>query len=214
MPRDEVDPSLITNDRRKRKLPSYATNKDNISADKEQTVKRMKQTMNSSRLDLPDEVAAPSAASHHDSNLKATGPATSKNQPSNDINTEDDNAYPQDNIYPKNLLNIQHQLDLSDEDDNPRSGPKKSESRKQKKKKRTMVIDSSSDEQVSKKAKRPKKGLPVITQNSMVIDSMVVDSSDDQGKKREKLTKTASHDTDIEEVQNPKETSEQELGEW
>ena len=77
-----------------------------------------------------------------------------------------------------------------------------------------MVIDSSSDEQVSKKAKRPKKGLPVITQNSMVIDSMVVDSSDDQGKKREKLTKTASHDTDIEEVQNPKETSEQELGEW
>lgn len=46
MARDEVDPSLITNDRRKRKLPSYATNKDNISADKEGVVKRMKHTIN------------------------------------------------------------------------------------------------------------------------------------------------------------------------
>jgi hypothetical protein len=46
MARDEVDPSLITNDRRKRKLPSYASNADNISADKDEIVKRMKLTSN------------------------------------------------------------------------------------------------------------------------------------------------------------------------
>ena len=44
MARDEVDPTLITNDRRKRKLASYATDKDNISADKEAIVNRMKVT--------------------------------------------------------------------------------------------------------------------------------------------------------------------------
>lgn len=42
MARDEVDPSLITNDPHKRKLPSYATNNDNISADKNEVIKRMK----------------------------------------------------------------------------------------------------------------------------------------------------------------------------
>ena len=45
MPRDEMDPSLITNEPRKRKLTSYATNKDNISADKDETVKRLKRTV-------------------------------------------------------------------------------------------------------------------------------------------------------------------------
>ena len=39
---DEVDISLITNDRHKRKLPTYATNADNILADKNDVVKRMK----------------------------------------------------------------------------------------------------------------------------------------------------------------------------
>jgi hypothetical protein len=45
MPRDEMDLSLITNEPRKRKLASYATNKDNISADKDETVKRLKRTV-------------------------------------------------------------------------------------------------------------------------------------------------------------------------
>ena len=45
---DEVDLTLITNDRRKRKLGSYAKNKDNISADKDGIVKRMKITLNAS----------------------------------------------------------------------------------------------------------------------------------------------------------------------
>ena len=44
MARDEVDTSLITSEPRKRKLPSYATNNDNISADKEEIIKRMKHT--------------------------------------------------------------------------------------------------------------------------------------------------------------------------
>ena len=46
MARDEVNTSLITNDRRKHKLPSYANNTDNISADKEEVIKRMKLTSN------------------------------------------------------------------------------------------------------------------------------------------------------------------------
>lgn len=45
MPRNEIDPSLITNQPRKRKLAPYITNKDNISADKDEMVKRMKRTM-------------------------------------------------------------------------------------------------------------------------------------------------------------------------
>jgi hypothetical protein len=49
MARDEVDTTLITNDRRKRKLPSYATNDDNISADKIGVIKRMKNTSNPSQ---------------------------------------------------------------------------------------------------------------------------------------------------------------------
>ena len=49
MPCNEIDPSLITDEPRKRKLASYVTNKDNISADKEETVKRMKRTMGPGR---------------------------------------------------------------------------------------------------------------------------------------------------------------------
>ena len=44
MPRDEIDPSLITNEPQKHKLASYVTNKDNISAEKDETVKQMKCT--------------------------------------------------------------------------------------------------------------------------------------------------------------------------
>ena len=49
MPRNEVDTDLITNEPRKRKLTSYVTNKDNISADKDNMVKRMKRTMDPSK---------------------------------------------------------------------------------------------------------------------------------------------------------------------
>ena len=45
MPRTGIDPSLITNKPHKRKLASYVTNKDNISADKDEIVKRMKHTI-------------------------------------------------------------------------------------------------------------------------------------------------------------------------
>ena len=50
MPRNKIDPSLITDEPRKRKLASYVTNKDNISADKDETVKRMKHTMDPGKL--------------------------------------------------------------------------------------------------------------------------------------------------------------------
>ena len=38
MPRDEVDPSLITNEPRKRKLASYVTNKDTSAKSQKQWV--------------------------------------------------------------------------------------------------------------------------------------------------------------------------------
>lgn len=46
MPRDEPDPSVITNEPRKRTLSSYVRNQDNISGDRDQYVKRIKQTVN------------------------------------------------------------------------------------------------------------------------------------------------------------------------
>lgn len=46
MPRDEVDPSVITNEPRKRKLSSYVRNPDNISGDRDQYVKRIKHVVN------------------------------------------------------------------------------------------------------------------------------------------------------------------------
>ena len=46
MTHNEVDPSLITDEPQKWKLPSYANNTDNISADKDEVVKRMRLTGN------------------------------------------------------------------------------------------------------------------------------------------------------------------------
>ena len=46
MPRDEVDPSTITNEPQKRTLSSYVCNQDNISGDRDIYVKRIKQTVN------------------------------------------------------------------------------------------------------------------------------------------------------------------------
>ena len=46
MPRDQVDTSAITNEPRKRTLSSYVRNEDNISGDRDQYVKRIKQTVN------------------------------------------------------------------------------------------------------------------------------------------------------------------------
>jgi hypothetical protein len=43
--RDVVDPSLIVDRPRKRKMASYVTNEDNGSADKMETIKRIKRTV-------------------------------------------------------------------------------------------------------------------------------------------------------------------------
>ena len=45
MPWNEIDPSLTTNEPCKRKMAAYVTNTDNISADKDKTVKRLKRTV-------------------------------------------------------------------------------------------------------------------------------------------------------------------------
>ena len=79
-----------------------------------------------------------------------------------------------------------------------------------------MVVDTSSDDQLeySKKGKPNKTVLPVMSKNAMVIDSS--SDLDDQVRKKGKPNKkvlAASLDSDIEEIPNPKENSEEELGE-
>ena len=54
MPRNEVDPSLITNEPRKQKMASYVTNADNISEDNDETVKRLKHTVDPCGLLIPN----------------------------------------------------------------------------------------------------------------------------------------------------------------
>ena len=44
-PRDVADPSLIVDQPRKRKMASYVTNEDNGSADRMETIKRIKKTV-------------------------------------------------------------------------------------------------------------------------------------------------------------------------
>lgn len=96
-----------------------------------------------------------------------------------------------------------------DDDDNPRPRPEKSKGRK-KSKNSPMVIDSSSDDQVNKKGMLNKKVLPVISENAMDVDS----SSDDQVRKKpNKTVLAASPDSDTEEIQDTKESPEEELGE-
>ena len=46
MPQEEVDISAITNEPRKRTLSSYIRNQDNISGDRDQYVKRIKNAVN------------------------------------------------------------------------------------------------------------------------------------------------------------------------
>ena len=46
MLRDQPDPSTITNERWVRTLSSYVQNEDNISNDRDQYVKRIKQAVN------------------------------------------------------------------------------------------------------------------------------------------------------------------------
>jgi hypothetical protein len=165
-------------------------------------------------LESAVEEVAPPAASHK----KAEGPSTTTkpkakgHQPEpptdEDMEDEDSDAHPQHNIHRKNP---QHVTELSDDDDNPEPHPKKSKSRKKSKKKAT-VVDPSSDDQleVRKNGKPNKTVLPVMSENAMDVDS----SSDDQAEEKRKANKKAARlDSDIEEIENPKESPEEELGE-
>jgi hypothetical protein len=78
---------------------------------------------------------------------------------------------------------------ITDDDENPAPPPKRSKGKKKSKKKSTVVDSSSeSDDHVTSSKKGPGK-LTVASENAMEIDS------------------------EIEEIPNPKETSEDELGE-
>ena len=66
---DEVDPSLITTQCCKQKISSYITNKDNNSADKAKTIKRLKKTLNQSesQASVVDDAGIDSTSAHHHS---------------------------------------------------------------------------------------------------------------------------------------------------
>jgi hypothetical protein len=87
----------------------------------------------------------------------------------------------------RHIKKTQQILNLTDEDEIPPPRPKKSKARKQSKKKATVIDsgDSSSDDQISSKRKPTKTNLAA----SLQVD------------------------TDIEEIPNPKESPEEELGE-
>jgi hypothetical protein len=70
MPRDDVDSSLITSECCKRKLTSYITDDDNVSADKAMFVKRLKETINLTSAMLTGATASASKSSTHSSTLE------------------------------------------------------------------------------------------------------------------------------------------------
>ena len=98
-PHDVVDLSLIINKPRKRKLASYATDKDNRSADKNKTIKRLKKTMGlmeSQTSELDDDNDSESTHSRHDpksSNTKK-GSARRRVEADSDHNSDADPENP------------------------------------------------------------------------------------------------------------------------
>lgn len=196
MARDEVDPTLITNDRRKRKLGSYATNEDNISADKDGVVKRMKNTLNASNsCELKKSIVLWQALKlFYKATNKATNEEHKKTDPTSKIGDQssaDKEMEDGTQIHTEKTQPILVLTDVDEDDDDdlpapPPPRPKKSKPRKQLKKKPTVIEsnDSSSDDQVIAQKKPNNKNL------------------------------AASLDSDIEEIPNPKETPEDELGEF
>lgn len=72
MARDEVDPSLILTERRKRKVSSYVTNEDNGSADRADTVKRLRKTIESTEENqayADDEQNEDGGTYHHEDDM-------------------------------------------------------------------------------------------------------------------------------------------------
>jgi hypothetical protein len=198
MPRDEVDTSLITTDRRKRKLPSYATNDDNISADKIDIIKRMKNTTGTSNNEPSQlEMRMSSNYGYIDNfiiYLKAT-----VNQSSADKETEKIKAHHLG--HPQNTQQI---TELSDDDENPAPRPKRPNGAGRKNLKRNItVVDSSSDDQVITK------GNPAAaSKNVKDIDS---DSSSDEQVKTSKAKPKKGAKAD--KIKNQDENPEDELGE-
>jgi len=85
MPRDDIDTSLITSERRKRKLTSYITNEDNASADKATYVKWLKETINlTNALTEVTTSTLGSKPSTHSSSLE-----DSRVNPSGNVQTKD-----------------------------------------------------------------------------------------------------------------------------
>ena len=207
MPRDEVDISAITNEPRKRTLSAYVRNQDNISGDRDQYVKRIKQTINPGvfsnisydlhwfyiqRLGTPLERDSESVNHHNQS----PGPTTEEIQSEN---TNLRNKKPPQ----KTLDNIS-----SAEDDDPTSiRPRK------KNRKRTLESSEEDEDEVLPSSVQPQKKVRVSLEGTIRKNKKKKLTSKKSSKNHQK---SASDDSDVELVENGKEnppkTPENELG--
>ncbi|KAG5644314.1 hypothetical protein H0H81_009617, partial [Sphagnurus paluster] len=96
MARDEVDPSLIVDGPRKRKLAAHITSEDNASADKDHTAKKLRQA-----------------------GIGSLPTSSSRRQSPSIEDVEDEDARPR-NSPPRNP---QHILEPSDDDEDPPPPP-------------------------------------------------------------------------------------------
>ena len=106
MPRNEIDMSLITNEPHKQKLASYATDKDNVSADKDETVKRMKRTIDPCEYHEMLSIFLLVTNSPLDVSTSQKSPTIEE--------IEDEDMRPRGNIPPRNP---RHVLESSDDED-------------------------------------------------------------------------------------------------
>ena|SRR6266550_340873 len=87
MARDDVDPSLILTERCKRKMSSYATNEDNCSADKADTIKCLRKTIKSteSQSYSDDKQNEDGGTYHHEDNMDTRADSTPTDDAGSDL---------------------------------------------------------------------------------------------------------------------------------
>lgn len=189
-----MDPSFITTEPRKRTLSSYVHNQDNISGDRDQFVKRIKQVvnpgvfLNRTRINPYLELtgwkylARESSMNHH-------------SQTPTIEEIKDPDAHPRHNTPPKNPRRI-----LESSEDNDDEAPPRKKSRVRTKKK---IQESSKDEDPPASV-QPRKKVQVTTATGP--------SKSSKSSKSRKNNTSDDSDSEIEIIEKPQESPEKELG--
>ena len=215
MPRDEVDVSAITNEPRKRTLSAYVRNQDNISGDRDQYVKRIKQTVIPGmfsnncyvlpwfyiqRFGKPLERDSESVNHHRQS----PGPTAEE------IQTENTNL--RNKKAPKKTLDNT----LSAEDDVPTtvsSPPIRPPKKGQKRILESSEEDDDSDDDALPSSVQPQKKIRVSSEDA-IRKNKKKELTSKSKKSSKSRKKSAPDDSDVELIENPPKTPENELGKW